>query len=187
MENTMENGATYYRRWLDGDESAFAGIIEEYRDPVTFFIQRYVHDICAAEDIAADVFMYLVVHPRKYNFRDPFKTFLYVIARSRALDYLRKRKRAAQIPLDEAEPFLADETDLEEHVIRDDRKRRVNEALKQLPEDQQLAVHLVYFEEYSYEDTARIMKKNRKQVDNLLYRAKKALRDLIGEEGELAE
>ena len=57
----MDNGASYYRRWLDGDESAFAGIIEEYRDPVTFFIQRYVHDICAAEDIAADVFMYLVV------------------------------------------------------------------------------------------------------------------------------
>ncbi|MBP0967537.1 MAG: RNA polymerase sigma factor, partial [Oscillospiraceae bacterium] len=95
--------------------------------------------------------------------------------------------RAAQIPLDEAEPYLADETDLEEHVIQSDRKRRVNEALKQLPEDQQLAVHLVYFEEYSYEDTARIMKKNRKQVDNLLYRAKKALRELIGEEGELAE
>ena len=182
----MDNGASYYRRWLDGDESAFAGIIEEFRDPVTFFIQRYVHDICAAEDIAADVFMYLVVHPRKYNFRDPFKTFLFVIARSRALYYLRKRKRQAQIPLDEAEPYLSDETDLEEQAIRSEQKRRVNEALRELPEDQQLAVHLVYFEEYSYADAARIMKKTRKQVDNLLYRAKNALRDMIGEDGELA-
>ena len=181
----MDNGANYYRRFLDGDESAFAHIIEEYRDPVTFFIQRFVHDICAAEDIAADVFMYLIVHPRKYNFRDSFKTFLFVIARSRSLDYLRKRKREAQIPLDEAEPYLADEEDLEELAIRNDRKRRVNEALRQLPEDQQLAVHLVYFEEYAYEDAARIMKKSRKQVDNLLYRAKKALRELIGEDGEL--
>ncbi|MBR4201297.1 MAG: sigma-70 family RNA polymerase sigma factor [Oscillospiraceae bacterium] len=186
MENTMDNGASYYRRWLDGDESAFAGIIEEYRDPVTFFIQRYVHDICAAEDIAADVFMYLVVHPRKYNFKDSFKTFLFVIARSRALDYLRKRKRAAQVPLDEAEPFLSDETNLEEQAIRSEEKRKVNEALRRLPEDQQLAVHLVYFEEYSYADAARIMKKTRKQVDNLLYRAKNTLRDLIGKDGELA-
>ena len=48
-------------------------------------------------------------------------------------------------------------------------------------------MHLVYFEEYSYEDAARIMKKNRKQIDNLLYRAKNTLRDMIGEEGELAE
>ena len=182
----MDNGAAYYRRWLDGDESAFSGIIEEYRDPVTFFIQRYVHDICAAEDIAADVFMYLVVHPRKYNFKDSFKTFLFVIARSRALDFLRKRKRAAQVPLDEAESYLSDETDLEEQAIRNEQKRKVNEALRGLPEDQQLAVHLVYFEEYSYEDAARIMKKTRKQVDNLLYRAKNTLRNLIGKDGELA-
>lgn len=182
----MEHGASYYRRFLDGDESAFAGIIEEYRDPVTFFIQRYVHDICAAEDIAADVFMYLVVHRHKYNFKDSFKTFLFVVARSKALDYLRKRKRRPQLPLDEAEPYLADETDLEEQAIRNEQKRRVNDAIRELPEDQQVAVHLVYFEEYSYEEAARIMKKTRKQVDNLLYRAKNTLRNLIGEDGELA-
>lgn len=36
----------------------------------------------------------------------------------------------------------------------------------------------------SYEEAARIMKKNRKQVDNLLYRAKKELRILLGKDGE---
>ena len=60
----------------------------------------------------------------------------------------------------------------------------VNAALAQLPEDQRVAVHLIYFEQLSYEETARIMKKDRKQVDNLLYRARKALRAILGEEGE---
>ncbi|MBQ6042067.1 MAG: RNA polymerase sigma factor [Oscillospiraceae bacterium] len=194
MENTMEQGAAYYRRWLDGDEYAFNEIIEAYRNPVTFFIQRYVHDICAAEDIAVDVFMELVVHPKRYDpdetsgkYRGSLKTYLFMLARSRALDFLRKRKRARAVPLEEAEQTLADETDLEEQTIRSEQKRQLNEAIKTLPEDQQIAVHLVYFEQYSYEEAAAIMRKSRKQVDNLLYRAKSALRNLIGKDGETVQ
>ena len=46
------------------------------------------------------------------------------------------------------------------------------------------AVHLIYFEDMTYEEAARILKKNRKQVDNLLYRAKKELRAILGKDGE---
>lgn len=179
----MEQGACYYRRWLDGDESAFAWIIGEYRDPVTLFIQQYVHDICAAEDIAADVFMYLVVHPQRFHFKNSLKTYLYTIARSRALDHLRRVKRRNYVPLED-DTLPADEPALEEAVLKNEQKRRLYAAIAELPTDQQIAVHLVYFEEYSYADAARIMKKSAKQVDNLLYRAKLALRDLIGEDGE---
>ena len=48
-----------------------------------------------------------------------------------------------------------------------------------------LAVHLVYFEELSYEEAARVMKKNKKQIDNLLYRAKSLLRSELGKEYDL--
>ena len=71
---------------------------------------------------------------------------------------------------------------LEEQVLRNEQKRRLHEAIAELPEDQQIAVHLVYFEERTYADTARIMKKSAKQVDNLLYRAKQTLRSLLSEE-----
>jgi RNA polymerase sigma-70 factor (ECF subfamily) len=181
MEIIMEQGANAYRRYLDGDQNAFAEIIEEFRDPVTFFIQRYVHDICAAEDIAADVFMQLVVNPQKYRFDTPLKTYLFVMARSRALDHLRRVKRRKQVPLEETEDTLADTQDLEEQVLQNEEKRRLHEAIGQLPEPQQIAVHLVYFESCSYEEAARIMKKTAKQVDNLLYRAKQALRGILGE------
>ena len=180
----MEQGADSYRRYLGGDEAAFSEIISEYRGPITFFIQRYVHDICAAEDIAADVFMDLVVHRHRYRFGTSFRTYLFMLARSRALDWLRKQKRRPSVPLEDAELTLADEQDLEREILRGERARMLHEAIAQLPEEQQIAVHLVYFEERSYADTARIMKKSQKQIDNLLYRAKKALRSIIGEDGE---
>ena len=41
----MDNGASSYRRYLDGDEAAFDDILRLYRDNLTFFINRYVHMI----------------------------------------------------------------------------------------------------------------------------------------------
>lgn len=52
----MDNGASSYRRFLDGDESAFNEIMEELFRSLVFFINGYVHDIHAAEDIAIDAF-----------------------------------------------------------------------------------------------------------------------------------
>ena len=56
--------------------------------------------------------------------------------------------------------------------------------MKRLPEEMRTAVHLVYIEGMSYDEAARILKKNRKQVDNLLSRAKKELRSKLGEEAK---
>ena len=46
-------------------------------------------------------------------------------------------------------------------------------------------VHLVCFEDMTYDQAAKVIKKSRKQVDNLLYRAKKELRVILGKDGEL--
>ena len=178
----MDNGASSYRRFLEGDKEAFQHIVDAYSDGLTFFINRYVQNITVAEDIAIDVFTELIVHPRRYNFSVSLKTYLYMIGRNRALNYLKKQKKHTIVDITEVEDALADEMDLEALILRDERKCLVNEGLKQLPEDMRIVVHLVYFEELSYEDAAKIMGKNRKQVDNLLYRAKSMLRTILKKE-----
>ena len=181
----MDNGASSYRRYLDGDEAAFDEILKSYRDNLTFFINRYVHDPDAAEDLAIDTFMYLIVHPWRYHFTVPLKTYLFMIARSRALDYLKHRKKLNMVPLEEVLTSLSDGISLEELILLDERKQALNRALSQLSGEMQTAVHLVYFEDLTYEDAAKVMKKNKKQVANLLYRAKEKLRTILGKDGEL--
>ena len=66
----------------------------------------------------------------------------------------------------------------------DEEKRRVHGAISQLSEDMQVVIHLIYFEDMTYDQAAKVMKKNRKQIDNLLYRAKKELRTILGKDGE---
>lgn len=180
----MDNGASSYRRFLNGDESAFDEIIKESFDNLVFFIDRYVHDIHAAEDIAIDAFSDLVVNKHRYNFKVTLKTYLFMLGRSRALNYIKHRKVIEFVELTEA-VNTAEQKTLEEIILSDERKRIVNNALNALPDDMRVVIHLIYFEDLSYDEAAKVMKKNRKQVDNLLYRAKKELRIILGKDGEL--
>ena len=180
----MDNGASSYRRFLDGDESAFGELMKELFRGLVFFIDGFVHDTHAAEDIAIDTFADLVVHRHRYNFKVSLKTYLYMVGRSRALDYLKHRKVIDFVELSEAQGVTDEAAALERLVLADARKRLIHGAVAKLPENMRVAVHLVYFDEMTYEEAAKVMKKSRKQVDNLLYRAKKELRAILGEDGE---
>ena len=180
----MDNGARSYRRFLDGDESAFDDIMEALFRNLVFFIDGYVHDVHTAEDIAIDVFSELIARRHRYNFKVTLKTYLFMLGRSRALDYIKHRKVVSFVELSEAESLPKNSQSLEELVLADERKYVVNQAVSKLSADMREVVHLIYFEDMTYEQAAKVMKKSRKQVDNLLYRAKKELRIILGEDGE---
>ena len=165
----MDAAANSYRRFLSGDDSAFEEIMQELFCGLVFFINGFAHDPHTAEDIAIDAFSDLVVHRHRYNFRVSLKTYLYMVGRSRALDHLRRRKVLRFTELSEARHLSDDSA-----------------ALAQLPRDMAAAVRLVYFEEMTYAEAAKVMGKKSKQVDNLLQRAKKELHRILGEEGMLS-
>ena len=158
--------------------------MKELFDNLLFFINRYVNDVHTAEDIAIDVFSDLIVNRHRYNFKVSLKTYLFMIGRSRALNYIKHRNIIKFTSLSDNENEMPEAGGLEEAILRNERNIVVNNALEKLPEDMKVAVHLIYFEELTYEEAAKVMKKNKKQVDNLLYRAKKELRIILGEDGE---
>ncbi len=179
----MDNGASSFRRFLDGDESAFDEIMKEYFRSLVFFICRYVRDVNIAEDIAIDAFSDLCVHRHRYNFKVSLKTYLFMIGRSRALDYLKRQKHAETVGFSDAVELASEDGEPADAVLQGERKKAVNLAVAKLPPEMATAVHLVYIEEMTYDEAAKVMKRSRKQVDNLLYRAKKELRSILGEEG----
>lgn len=75
----MDNGASSYRRFLEGDQSAFDEILILYKDHLIFFLNGFVHNLTVAEDLAADAFAYLLLHPKRYDFSVSLKTYLFMI------------------------------------------------------------------------------------------------------------
>ena len=67
----MHDDASAYRRYLDGDERGFDEIIHTYHDRLIYFIYQYVKHFEDAEDLAAETFMELVVHKRRFEMPFP--------------------------------------------------------------------------------------------------------------------
>lgn len=173
----MDNGACSYRRFLSGDEAAFDEILDLYKDSLIFFLCRFVESVATAEEIAADTFALLITKPDKYDFSVSLKTWLFTVGRNRALDHLRRQNRRRIVPLEEAVALPgSEEDDPETLFLQKERDRALHRALSRLKADYRLALHLVYFENLSYEEAGRVLRKSRKQIENLVYRGKNALR-----------
>ena len=86
-----------YRRFLSGDEEGLRLIMEKYRPWLTFFVNSIVHSISTADEIVEDTFADLVIKRPHYSGSGSFKTWLYSIARNRALRYM--RRNSIYVPL----------------------------------------------------------------------------------------
>ena len=179
----MENGACSYRRFLEGDESGIVEIVREYRDGLMLYLNGYVRNIHTAEDLTEDTFVKLVAKRPRYDERYSFRTWLYTIGRNTALDELRRRKRQTETGLEKAEDLPADEESVERAYLKQEEKIRLYRAMDRLREEYRQVLYLHYIEGLRNEETARVMRKNRRQVENLLYRAKTALRGELEKEG----
>ncbi len=91
----MDNGASSYRRFLNGDESGFVEIVEAYGANLIFFINGMVGNITAAEDLMEETFCDLIFYKSRYKGKSSFKTYLFAIARNKAATYLKKNSRTA--------------------------------------------------------------------------------------------
>ncbi len=180
----MDNGESSYRRFLNGDERAFSEIIGMHKDNLIFFINRYVRNIAVAEELAEDVFAELLIHKRRYNFKTSLKTYIFTIGRNKAVSYVRKCVRHPECAYEYIESE-SDRRSLEDEFIQRERERELHEALNQLNEDYRTVLHLIYFEEMSYAQAAKVMKKNTKQIENLVYRARNSLKKELEKEAKL--
>ena len=178
----MDNGASSYRRFLDGDDNGITEIVENYKDGLILYLNGYVKNIFVAEELTEDTFFRLMIKKPKYSGKSTFKSWLYAIGRNVAVDYIRHNSKILNVPIDDVENYLIEQS-LEQSYIKEENKLIVNKALNELISEYRNVLWLTYFEEFSNKETAIILKKTERQVKNLLYRARKALKSKLEKEG----
>ena len=183
----MDHGASSYRRFLSGDEDGIVEIIRDYKDGLILYLNGFAHDIGLAEELMEETFVKLVVKKPKFSDKYSFKTWLYTIGRNTAIDHFRKNKRTIPLSSEELQAASGAPEDLERTVIKDEQKRTVHRALAKLKAEYAQVLYLAYFEDFDNAQIAAVMKKSKRQIENLLYRAKSALRAELEKEGFVYE
>ncbi len=178
----MDNGASSYRRFLNGDDNGFVEIVRDYKDGLIFYLDSIVRNLSVAEELAEDTFVKLGI--KKPHFRDnsAFKTWLYAIGRNIALDYLRAQSKHNTVSIDDCGE-ISDESKLEASYLAEERKIFIHQAMNRLKEEYRQVLWLFYFEGLSNKEISKIMRKSVHSIETLTYRARQSLKAELIKEG----
>ena len=180
------DGKDYYQKFLAGEEWALSEIIRMYKDGLLLYLNGYVNDLSLADELTEETFVKLVVKRPRFFAKASFKTWLYTVGRNIALDHLR-RSKGKEVSIEDCPEISDDEQELERSYIRREERILLHRALKHLKPEYRQLLHLLYFENFSQKEAARILKKTTHSVETLAYRARKALKTKLLEEGFVYE
>lgn len=154
-------------------EAELGRIISVYTKSLVRLAFTYTKSVPDAEDVVQEVMVRLITKKPWFENEDHEKAWLIRVTINTSINYVRAVKRRRSEPLDYDIPEIPDE------------KYYLIEVMDTLPEKYRTVLYLYYFEGYCIKEIANFMKKNDSTITTWLSRARKKLKILLEEEGEL--
>lgn len=165
--------------YLRGEKQTIETLVSEYGDALVRYAYCHTGNSAEAEDIAEDAFVAFFLKEKRFESEAQIKAYLYKTVRRKCIDYHRSRKNK-NVPLSDIENVLYFDGN---HTF-DERcdNERLYRCMRSLPVQYGETLYLCYFEGFSPEEIASVKQKTKKQIYNLLSRAKAALSKLLKKE-----
>ena len=183
MDNEPDDSALMLR-YCDGDVAAFETLYRRHNDALYRYLLRLCRQHAAAEDVFQEVWSKIVRARTSYRPTAQFSTFLYRVAHNCFIDHARRNKRHTQVadvePDTQPDPADPPEAEAERSLAR----RRLDAALRKLPEEQRDVFLLREEAGLSLDQIAAVTNTNRETAKSRLRYAVGKLRAAVAEESK---
>ncbi|UKN01391.1 sigma-70 family RNA polymerase sigma factor [Paracrocinitomix mangrovi] len=173
---------------LNGDQLAYADLMEMYRESIYFMMLKMVRTEDDAEDLTIEAFGKAFNRLHQYSPSFAFSTWLFKIASNNAIDHIRKKRikvtsMDSAYTNDEGESMGIDvksgEKNPAEETIHTQKVEVMREIVKKLKPRYRDLIEKRYFQELSYEEIAEEMNLPLGTVKAQLFRARAFLADMM--------
>ncbi len=188
----LDNDKLLIQRVLEGDQSAFRELFQNYRKLVNHIVYKMIPNITEREDICQDVFVKVYQNLGGFHFNAKLSTWIGRIAYNRCLTFLEKKKAvlyedisAENETIDNIPSSLMNPEKVVEQI---DLSERIRNEIDSLPMQYKTIITLYHLDELKYDEIAKIMKLPEGTVKSYLFRGRKLLKDrlmLKYEDGDL--
>jgi RNA polymerase sigma factor (sigma-70 family) len=188
-ENLSEKAKRDYmlvRKATDGDQKAYAELLDRYRDAIYYMLLKMVNNASDAEDLTIEAFGKAFKNLNQYAPNYAFSTWLFKIATNNCIDFIRKKK-ANHISLDHDDEEHEQAThevqapvpDPEETLINQQKAILMRNVVTKLKPRYRKLIELRYFNEFSYEEIAEELELPIGTVKAQLFRARELLFNIL--------
>ena len=172
-------------RLAAGHDAALNNLMERHGPKLFNYLIRCLQNEEDAADAAQETFVRVYQNRAKFDARQKFSTWLYVIATNLVKDRYRYRERHPQVSLDAENPAtggdfrdtLAEQRPTpREQLEAEERADKVRQAVAALPEELRTPLILSEYEELPHAEIGEILHCSAKAVETRIYRARQQLR-----------
>ena len=176
------NDSELIQRTLEGDQHAFAQLVEKYQEQVHTLAWQKIGDFHIAQEITQDVFITAYQKFSTLTHYRQFAGWLYVVTNRKCIAWHRKKKIETQ-SIDETNPAELEEahyleymTQQREEAAKEKRRAIVQKLLSKLQESDRTVMSLYYLAEMSCEEIAEFLGVAPNTVRSRLHRARNRLK-----------
>lgn len=171
----------------NGDQSAYAELLNFYRDPLYFMMLKMTNNPHDAEDLTIEAFGKAFKNLHQYTPEYAFSTWLFRIATNNCIDFIRKKKVGDAFL---NTPYFSESENIvsrvvenglnpEEVFINEQKIKLMREVILKLKPHYKKLIELRYFKEYSYEEIVNELDLPLGTVKAQLFRAREFLFNIL--------
>ena len=170
-----------------GDEQAFEMLVLRYKNPLYQYIMSMTQDEGAAADLFQETFISFFKNADKYEARGKFKSWLFLSARNRTLNFFRDRDKLSSLDGTDEEDGLSLHETLPDGTLPPlealsgrETEEEIRRAALNLPQRQREMIYLRQY--FSFKEIAQMLGRPLGTVLADCHRAVKKMQSLLARE-----
>lgn len=187
FSDNAKNDISLVIRAKEGDQKAYAELMQRYKDSIYFMALKMVNNKDNAMDLTVETFGKAFENIEKYKPDFAFSTWLFRIATNNCIDFIRKKKLNVvsinNMVDDEGDDrpmqIKADTLNPEESSIKKQQNEQIKLIVDKLPSRYRTLIILRYYDELSYEEIAQQLDLPLGTVKAQLFRARDLLSNVV--------
>ncbi|AWM14854.1 RNA polymerase subunit sigma-70 [Flavobacterium sediminis] len=155
----MENEKVFIEALLNPktQQNAFRELLHLYQKPLYFHIRNIVLNHDDADDVLQNTFLKIYQNLSNFKGESKLYSWMYRIATNEALNFINQKARKNGTTIEEWQNKAINSLESDTYYDGDEIQLKLQKAIADLPEKQQLVFKMKYFQEMKYEEISEIV------------------------------
>lgn len=174
-----QNDTQALQQMAHGDLQAYRYLFDHHFSDLCNFLLIYLHSKELCEEIALEIFSYVWEKRDTLVIKATFKSFVFAVAKNKAISHYRKEHKKIFTSLELGEPLMTELTNAQVFLENNELRTIIDEAIGKLPEKSRQVYQMAWEENLSHKEISLKMGITPKTVENHVGIALRKLRESL--------